>query len=307
MTKTRTLTVAAALVLGVTAVAFTAPGDSGQFGSVSGQYEVDRCIVSAIQDIDFPAEDAGLLVQLDVVQGDKVSQGDSLGQIDDTEAQSQKAIAAHKAASAKEQAESMIPIDYAKLAAGVAEAHFRIGEDSNRARKGTISAMEMRRRQLDWDRAEAQVKQEYLNKELSKYDLSSATVEEELATKAIARRQLNAPFNGEVVQIYRHASEWLQQGEPILRFMRRDQMRVRGSIDATKFNPEDVQNCRVTVEYIRAGGQPVSFQGEVRFVSPIIDAINNEFAVEAVVENRQEGDNWLLPHGARVKMTIQVD
>ncbi len=248
---------------------------------------IDRCTVVAFRDIEIPAQDAGLLVELDVRRGSRLSEGEGFGRIDDTEAAAKHLVAQHAAESAKLQAESKIPVDYAEKAAKVAEANLAKAKQANERSPGSVPEMEQLQRKLEYDRALAQIDQETLNQQLAGFDAQARTVEAEAAAQAVARRQLVAPFECEVVELQRYANEWVQQGEPIVRIQQFNQMLVQGHVDARKFDRGDIRNRRVTVEY-QAAGKTLEFEGVITYVSSTVDGVTNRFQVEATVQNRME-------------------
>lgn len=67
--------------------------------------------------------------------------------------------------------------------------------------------------------------------------------------------------------------------------------------------PGDVFGKPVKVVVELADGKLFVFDGEVTFVSPLIEA-GSQYRIWAEVENRQEHGQWLLRPGMQAEMTI---
>ena len=135
-------------------------------------------------------------------------------------------------------------------------------------------------------------------------DVHQATVA--AAEENIERRKIVAPFDGVVVDVLRQRGEWVDTGEPVLRLIRLDRVRVEGFFDASQFNPEEVSGRPVTVEIERARGQRVRLPGTVVFISPLVQA-GNKYRVRVEVENHQHEGHWLLGPGMTASMVIHID
>ena len=68
----------------------------------------------------------------------------------------------------------------------------------------------------------------------------------------------------------------------------------------------EVGNRPVTVEVKLARGRVEQFTSTIQFVSPEVQ-LNGEYRVWAEVENRQDGEHWLLRPGVSTEMTIHLE
>jgi RND family efflux transporter MFP subunit len=247
---------------------------------------LEGCLVALIDEVKVPAKEAGVIVELLVRQGAVVAKGDVLARIDDDQPQMEKrrAQAEHDQAVAK--AESDVDVRYSQKAQGVAEMVFRKAEDSHVRIPGSVTEVERERLKLEWEKTGLQIEQ----------------VEVEAAGKAIERRVIRSPLDGEVEEVIPHEGEWLQPGDPLARLIRTDRLYVEGYVDASGWNPVDIRDRPVTVEARLAGGQAETFQGRIFNVKPRMESGN--YRVVAEVENRQSDGEWLLRAGQFVTMTI---
>ena len=196
-------------------------------------------------------------------------------------------------------------MQYAQAAAKVAGADYDRDREANRAVAGTITASQLRRDKLDWDRARLQIKQAAEDRVLAGLTAKSKAAEVEAADKAIERRLIRAPIDGEVVRVYRQAGEWVKPGDPILQIKRFDTLRIKATMKIADFDPHEIEQRTITVEAELARGRIAKFQGTVAYVSPEVQA-GDEYVVWADVANRKEGGKWLLRPGLTVEMTIHL-
>ena len=279
-----------------------AEGPASPAAAVALEPVLEGCLVSLIDEVKVPAKEAGVIVALALRQGAVVAKGEVLAKLDDDQPQMEKrrAQAGHDQAIAK--AESDVDIRYSEKAQGVAEMAFRKAEQSHERIEGAVTEVERKRLELEWQKTGLQIEQAELDRKLSALDATSKAVEVDAADKAIERRVIRSPLDGEVEEVYPHEGEWLQPGDPLARLIRTDRLYVDGYVEASRWNSSDVRDRPVTVEARLAGGKQETFQGRIFNVRPRMESGN--YRVVAEVENRQADGEWLLRAGQFVTMTI---
>jgi multidrug efflux pump subunit AcrA (membrane-fusion protein) len=293
------------LALAVTATLWAAPVRSDSRGSDSRRALLTHCQVLLINDVDVPAEEAGRLLAVNAREGDCVQKDSLVAQIDDQQALLAKVSAAFERDAAQTRANDDIEVRYAIKSFELAEAELNQDVEINRRSPGTVPATEIRRKQLERTRAELQIDRSRLELKVARLtaDVQNAAVQ--AADDDIRRRRIVAPFNGQVLQVYRQSNEWVNIGEPVLRIAEMDRLYVDGFVSGAEYDLVDVANRPVTVEIELARGRKEQFQGHVIFVNPIVQA-GNRYRVRAEVQNRQEKDQWLLNPGATATMAIHL-
>ena len=293
-----TLTLLATVVLG-------GPLDRGDRSHSHGQAVIPYCQVLLIHDTDVPAQEAGLLVSLQVTEGDEVRRSDLLAQIDDRQSLLDKLAAELERDVAQARADDDIDVRYSKKSAELAEQELRQSLGINRKSPGALPVAEVRRQQLAKARADLQVDRSRLDLKIAQMtaDVQQAAVQ--AVDDSILRRRIVAPFEGTVIEVYREANEWVNAGEPVLRIVRLDQLRVDGFLNAGQYDAAEVADQNVAVEIELARGRRERFSGRVVFVNPLVQA-GNKYRIRAVVENRQENGHWLLHPGVTATMAIQL-
>lgn len=280
---------------------------SGHAAAAEGEPVLDRCLVSLVEEAQVPAREAGVLVELQIREGDVVSRGDLIARMDDSQPDfdRRKAVAEH--AQAKANAESDVDVRYAVAAEEVAKAEYDKANESNKRVPGSVTKVELDRLRLTWKRGELQIEQAEVERRLAAMAAQSKEVDIAAAENAIDRRKILAPLDGVVVRVFPHLGEWMQPGDPLARVVRTDRLRVEGFVDAARFDPDKIRDRPVTVNVTLADERAETFTGRVVFTSPIVES-GGEYLVWAEVENRQLEDGhpeeWMLRPGQTVQMTI---
>jgi multidrug efflux pump subunit AcrA (membrane-fusion protein) len=264
---------------------------------------IEHCQVFLIQDVEVPAEQSGRLVRIDVRENDIVEPGDLLAQIDDRQAQLQKMAAELERDAAQTRADDDIEVRYSIKSLELADAELNQDLAINHTSPGVIPMTEIRRKQLARHRAALQIDRSKLDLKVAQMtaDVQQAAVL--AAENDILRLQINAPFKGVVIDVRKQEGEWVDIGEPVVRIVRMDHLRVDGFLDGNEYNPSDLSDRQVVVTVRLAHGRVEHFKGRVTFISPLVQA-GNHYRIRAEVENRQDKGHWLLRPGMNATMAV---
>jgi macrolide-specific efflux system membrane fusion protein len=262
------------------------------------------CLVSLIEEAEVPAKEEGVLYELAVREGTQVSKGQALAKVDDRAAQFAKQLAESAYRAAKEKSENDINVRYAVAAAKVAEAAYDSAMEANKRYPGAVGVSEVRRLKLEAERTKLQIEQAQLEQTLLAHDLTGKAAELQAADEAVRRRHVLSPIDGEVVEMRRHVGEWVAAGQPVLRLVRLDRLRVEGFVSGASVDPATVVNRAVLVEVETAGGQRRTVSGRVVYVSQLVQG-GGEYRVWAEVDNVKENGRWRILPGQSARMTIE--
>ena len=147
--------------------------------------------------------------------------------------------------------------------------------DANKKVPGTMTQSEVLRRLLDWHKMELSIEKAKKDQVVARLEAKMAEAELHAAEANIERRQIVAPcwFDREghpldavVVELNQHVGQWVQIGEPVMRLVRMDRLRVNGVLDAKQYRPSEIQDrpVEIAVTLPRLGRQTFSGQGRVR-------------------------------------------
>ncbi|HND55413.1 MAG TPA: efflux RND transporter periplasmic adaptor subunit [Pirellulaceae bacterium] len=285
---------------GALAKALNAPAaDDGQpDGRV---VEVKGALVKLIERAEIPARQAGTLTSIAVEEGAQVTTAQVLAGIDDDEARLQRQRAEQELQIAQRKAENDVELRGAEEELAVAERDLKRGKDAREALKQAVSPAELDRLQLRASQARLRAEKARHELEVARLTQLQRSTDLELATLALQRRRVVAPFDGIVVETYRHRGEWVEPGEKIMRIIRLDRVRAEGFADADSDSVTANLVGRQATLVVEPPGRPaLRFTGKVVFVSPEIDPVNRQTRVAAEFENRE----LRLQPGMRGTLTI---
>lgn len=296
----------AGILILATAAALTGPLGAVQNAAPQGAATLEGCLVSLIEEVQVPAREPGVLDALEATEGLEVEANMLLGHIDDTEPQMELAIAKDDYEIARVQAGNNVSVRLATKAAWVAWADHQTAVEANEKAQGAISQTEVRRLQFDYERAGLAIEEAKLRHEIDGLTANARKTQLDAARSKVERREIHSPIDGVIVEVMRHAGEWVNPGDPIFRVIGLNQLRIEGFLDSAQFDAGDVSNRPVTVKARLARGREATFRGKIVFVDPAVRARVGDFRIWAEVENRQENQQWLLRPGMNVSMSIQL-
>jgi multidrug efflux pump subunit AcrA (membrane-fusion protein) len=269
---------------------------------VSRPNTIERCLVSVIDDIKVPAQEAGLLTSIEVKEGDLVKKEIQLAQIDNRQATLQKAAATAEMNVAKLKAEDMVNEFYATAAFKVAEKELLMHEEANKVRAVTSKA-EMNKLMLQVEQARLQIQKAQNERKIAGSEADAIQAKVDLADEQIRRRRICAPVDGEVVEIMARAGEWVEPGHPVFRVVGMQKLRVEGFANFADMAPAAIDKRAVIVRVNLSNNRVETFSGKIVFVNPVVLA-GGMYRVWAEVENRLENNQFLLRPGVEAEMEV---
>lgn len=291
------------LILVVT-LAFTGPDAVVAQNTRARGIPVENCYVKPIDDIDVPAQEPGVLISLEVTEGMEVEKGTMIGGVNDSKSQSTKKVAEAEAEVAKLQAENDINVRYAKSAAKVAKAEYKLADQANKKAPGSKPLTEIERLLLQAQRSDLQIEQADLELQVAELEHRAKVAQVAVAQDEIERRKIITPVSGQIVEVLKRRGEWVNPGDAVVRIVSLETLRVEGFLNFAEYPPTDMLHRSAIVKANVSGNQVEEFQGKITFVSPEIDNKGDyKFFVE--VENREDGGSWLLLPGLETTVIIQ--
>ncbi len=275
---------------------------SGEGAYRRGPIVVDNAQVVSAHKIQVAAQADGIIAQLLADEGHTVKQGDTLLIIDNRVAMAEVSVAQKELEAAQKQAQQTAEVEYAKKASEVSDAEY---DDAYKLyQKGSATFSEARRKQLEKERARlgidvAQVKheQEVLAADVNKEKVKASQVKLDLY-------KVIAPYDGIVVQRLRDQGEWIRSGEPILRLVHLNEMKVEAFVSTDGISVAELNGAPMRVS-VRINQQDVAtYDTTVQFVSPEIES--RRVRVATRIQNQQVGSTWLLRDGMVASVEINL-
>ncbi len=269
------------------------------------QAVVPNCYVTQMEEVHVPAQEAGVLVKVDVREGDAVDADQVLAQIDDIQARMQQRVAQFELQVAREEAESDISVRYARATEAVARQEYFQAVEANKKVAGAVPEAEVRRLLLKQNEAALSIEQAEMRRRIAALEARVSEARVEAAAVNIERRRITSPLDAMVLKVHHREGEWVQPGMPVIHLIKLDRLWIEGSLKAQQYTPAEVYGRPVTVRVALARGREETFQGQVVFAKPVIEA-DDTFMVRAEIANRRENGFWLLSPGMPAEMTVQL-
>ena len=267
---------------------------------------IQDCSVLPRQRAQISAEDAGVLVDLGVLEGDRITKTQWIGRIDDREPLLRQRVAEAELEAATEQADSDVNIRFQAKSLDLAQANLDQALSANQRRANSFAPAEVRRRRFEVERARLAIEQAQVERHMNRMKVQVETAELDAAKMSVLKRQIKAPFDGEVVEMFKQVGEWVNLGDPLFRMIRLDEMWVEGFLPADQYLPGEVDRRPVQVTAQITRQRQETFEGYIAFVSPEVDDIRGVFRVKALVRNKQLGGHWMLRAGLPTSMEIDL-
>lgn len=305
----RFLLIAVAVSFVLPQIVHAQPGPPTAANRSTGRHAVaENCFLAVLDRVgeaQVPAQESGVLMLIQVREGQSVQQGTLLAQIDDKQAQTHLRGVAAEESAAREKAQNDIDIRHAHAAAEVAKYDYLTSEEANKQVPGTVIGVEIKRKKFEWDRANLAIEQARKEQVVAGYTADAKKAELENAQEAVVRRRIASPIDGIVEKSFVHLGEWVKAGDPVFRIVRLDRLQVDAHLSAHEFNPSEVIDQPVVVTVELARGRKVQVPGRVVFVQSEVHG-GNIYAVRAEVENAKENGQWLLRPGMEATVAIEL-
>ena len=256
---------------------FTASADAQEV-------RIEKGIIRIVQSVDVSVKRAGVIRTLDVQEGDKVEQDQIVGKLYDKSLRLQLEKARTQYEIAKRRSSDDTLVEYAKSTAAVANAELARALSANRSVALAISDTELDRLKLVFSKSQ-------LESDKAKIDLDVATLTQKLARVEIAdaeneieQRTIKSPIEGIVVSMYKSAGEWAGVGDRVFKVVRMNRLRVEGQLRVDKTIGVMI-NSKARVEVDLPGGDSVTREGKVVFVSPEVNTLNGNVSLWVEFDN----------------------
>ena len=284
------------------------PADLGRAPNAA-VLELPNCLVSLIDEVSLPAQEAGVLQELVAKEGLRAKAGDVLGKVDETETLLRQKAAKFKLDVAEQKATDDSQVKVQQAIIEVVKAEYEESIAINKDSGGSaVPPTQLRRQRVQWEKAALDCVAEQMKLKIAGLERHVSAAELEAADNELERRTLRAPFDGVVVEMFRRQSEWVQPGEPVLRFVRMDRVRIEGFVSSREVSPEQVEGSAVEISVNLPGGVSEKLSGKISYVNPVVGS-NREYRVWAEVENLPgRGEYpWLLRPGTTAGMVIRLN
>ena len=262
--------------------------------------EVPSVLIRLDEQVDIPAREPGLLTRLDVREGDLVTMGQPLAQVDDADAQLIRRRVQLELELGRQKNDNDVAVRVATKSLEVARAELKRAEAAEATYPKSVSDSELDFLRHTVERSELEIEQARHELDLSIAALKLKENDIQQADNLIARLKIISPITGMVAEVAKHRGEWVEPGMKVLRVLRLDRVRAEGFISASQLGG-DLQGRPVTLAVEGDGLPKRTYAGRLVFVDPEIDPVNQQVRVWAEIDNKR----MQLRPGMRGRMTIE--
>ena len=259
--------------------------------------------IMPIDQAEVPAQEQGVLTKFFIQEGYEVKKDDPLAQIDDEQAKMSVQVQQARLNAAEREASNDVNIRYAKAARNVAEAELKSAKETIARVPGAVPATEIRKLELSVVQAALQIEQSTNQFEISKYQVDVSKAELDAAKLGVSRRVVKSPISGIIVEKYRNEGEWVKPGDPIVKVVYFEKLRVKTTFDINRIPLQRVLKHNAKITVVQKPG--MTFNGRVVFANPVVQS-GGAYEVWIDVTNIVEKDGfWALQPGMNAIVTIE--
>lgn len=234
--------------------------------------------------VQVPAPQAGVLSDLRAYEGMRLERDAVVAGVDAREQEFQAEVIRQDLSVARRESESDVRIRLAEKENRVAEAEWRRATSVNSELPNTVSAKEVDRLRLAFERTDLEIEHARFEKDLLAAKLKRIEADLNLAEHRVDRMRIVSPIAGVVAEVHRQAGEWIDVGEPIVRVVRVNRLRVEGYVGISEAT-EGLVGRPVTVTTHLPNGEALTATGRMVFVSPEAEPVDAKVRFWAEVDN----------------------
>lgn len=161
------------------------------------------------------------------------------------------------------------------------------------------------RLQLTWEKGKLEFERAQEERKIESLTTAAKDVDVEASDDAIRRRQLVSPISGTVVELTPHVGEWLKPGDPVLKIVNMEVLKIEGYVNIKHFRQDELQNRTVIAEVDMGTKTPLNVPAKITFVSPIVEP-GGEYRIKVEIQNRKnpQSGEWILKPGLSAELVL---
>ncbi|MEM9644446.1 MAG: HlyD family efflux transporter periplasmic adaptor subunit [Planctomycetota bacterium] len=280
-------------------------------GQADPEFVIPDAQTSLIQDTNIAAPIGGLVREVIVQEGVGVSPGMTLLRFDDDEAQAELTAARASLDAALMESENDVDARYAERSLQVQQRELEQSQKANDSFAGAISGTELERLRLMVDQSSLAIEQARHDQRVAIAKAKEKQAAVRLAMTRLSKFQVASPVRGDVAEVSVEPGEWVEQGQPLLRVISLDPIRVECFIDGMRYGKELVGTpVRYFVDRSMSDSpgtespslsEGVTLQGKVAFVSSELHSVTGQARLWATLDNPEQR----VRAGMRGTLTIE--
>lgn len=266
-----------------------------QSASSDEQIVIADAQVSLIQNTFIAPPISGVVLSVDVAEGDQVEVGQLLVQLDDDQVLAELEAAESAFEAAELVSTNDVDARYAKRTLDVRQRELEQSLIANRQFPGSISETEIAKLQLVVDQSRLAIEQAEHELRVSQAKAREQQAAVKIAEARVRKHAVTAPVSGEAVEVDVQPGQWVEAGKQLVRIISQDPLRVECFVDGRRYGSElvgrDVTFTPSAVETDSGLGAADddatsgALKGTVTFVSPELHPVTGQSRLWATIQN----------------------
>ena len=271
-----------------------------------------HCVVALADQGDLPPQEAGVIRDIPVHEGQHVKKDELLLQLDDSKVRKELEVAQRKleAAQTKHKAAN-INVKYAKAAKEVADQEYKVNKEANDKVPGSVPKVRMTELLLKCVETALAIEKADSDKEVAEDEAKVASAEVAATEVMVQWHKVLSPLTGEVDTVRAHKGEAVQPTQAVIRVIKLDSVWVEArEVPAGRFARSELEGRDVLVDFMISRTEKRSLPGKIIYVRSITDSgtdVYGTYMVRAEVKNvKLPNDRWLIHPGTQAEMDLQL-
>ena len=257
--------------------------DFGAHASFERSTTINDSQLSLIVDLELASRDAGILEEIRLKEGDSVDKGTIIAKLDREMFGAELRAAMQELAIAQQESENDVDLRYAKVSEEVNQKILDRSKRAIRAYAKSVSTTELEQLRLELERSRLSGEQAERQENVNNLTVKLKREQMAIAEIRLDNRAIKSPASGIITQIYKQPGEWVQSGEPIVRIISADRLRIICKCDLDDARPNEIGTRIKFFPRGSDGDRPLV--GKISFVSPEIEPVNQDYEIWAEIDN----------------------
>lgn len=260
-------------------------GPVAESAAGGGAILINDAQLSLIQNTEIASPLAGIVETVTIKGGDRVGPGQSMIQLNTDQVATELRAASAAFEAARLEAANDVDARYARRTLKVRQRELQQNLEANQGFAGAISETEIEKLQLVVNQSELAIEQALHDLQVSAAVAREKAAAAEIVQSRLDKHSVTSPIDARVVDVMVQAGQWVESGQPVVRLISLDPIRVECFVDGQKHGDELVGS---RVEFTTHGKPSKILRGSVDFVSPEIHPVTGQARLWATLKNPDE-------------------
>ena len=239
-------------------------------------------VLNPIETLRLATRDPGIVEDILVTEGDKVSAGDTIAVLDKPLFTAELNAAKNELRVAQEESKNNVDLEFAKISREVNQKVIQRSQAARARFAKSVSKTELEELCLESERSRLSALQAQRQININRINEELRNDRVEIAQIRLNNRAVKSKIDGTVVQVLAKPGEFVNTGQPIARILNLNRLRI---VCASKrgMQPNDIP--KQAKFKINVAGKEFTYPAKITFVSPEIDPVRQTFPIWAEIEN----------------------